>query len=278
MGEVDLHLHTTASDGRLTPQELVKLAADRGLKVIAITDHDTTDGVRPAQAAAARFADLRVIPGVELSVDIAEAEVHLLGYWVDLDNREFQQLLAWSRDGRVNRARRILEKLAELGMPVEWERVRELAGDGAVGRPHIAQAMVAKGYVSDIREAFELYLGRGRPAYVERERLTPEQGIRSVLAVGGLPVLAHPAEIEGLEGLLPGWVGAGLAGIEVYYAGYTPEVVGRLLGLADHYGLIPTGGTDYHGFGTPHEVLPGSVDVPWEVVDRLVKRRFRLAS
>ncbi len=278
MGEVDLHLHTTASDGRLTPPELVRLAAGRGLKVIAITDHDTTDGVRPAQAAAARFADLRVIPGVELSVDIAEAEVHLLGYWVDLDNREFQQLLAWSRDGRVNRARRILEKLAELGLPVDWERVRELAGDGAVGRPHIAQAMVEKGYVSDIREAFELYLGRGRPAYVERERLTPEQGIRSVLAVGGVPVLAHPAEIEGLEGHLPGWVGAGLAGIEVYYAGYTPEVVGRLLGLAEQYGLIPTGGTDYHGFGSPDEALPGSVDVPWEVVDRLVKRRFRLAS
>src|SRR5579885_1684383 len=197
MGEVDLHLHTTASDGRLTPQELVKLAAERGLRVIAITDHDTTDGVGPAQAAAARFADLRLIPGVEMSVDIAEAEVHLLGYWVDLDNREFQQLLAWSRDGRVNRARRILEKLAELGMSVEWERVRELAGDGAVGRPHIAQAMVERGYVADIREAFDRYLGRGRPAYVERERLTPEQGIRSVLAVGGLPVLAHPADITG---------------------------------------------------------------------------------
>jgi len=278
MGEVDLHLHTTASDGRLTPQELVRLAAERGLRVIAITDHDTTDGVAPAQAAAARFADLRLIPGVEMSVDIAEAEVHLLGYWVDLDNREFQQLLAWSRDGRVNRAHRILEKLAELGMPLEWERVRELAGDGAVGRPHIAQAMVEKGYVADIRQAFDLYLGRGRPAYVERERLTPEQGIRSVLAVGGLPVLAHPADIAGLEDLLPGWVAAGLVGIEVYYAGYTPEVVARLLELADKHGLIPTGGTDYHGFGTPDEALPGSVDVPREVVDRLIKRRFRLAS
>ncbi|MER3448884.1 MAG: PHP domain-containing protein [Chloroflexota bacterium] len=278
MGEVDLHLHTNASDGRLTPQELVRLAVGRGLKVIAITDHDTTDGVRPAQAAAAKSADLRVIPGVELSVDIAEAEVHLLGYWVDLENREFQRLLAWSRDGRVNRARQILDRLAELGMPVDWERVRELAGGGAIGRPHIAQAMVEKGYVADIRQAFELYLGRGRPAYVERERLSPEQGIRSVLAVGGLPVLAHPAEIAGLEELLPGWVAAGLAGIEVYYAGYTPDVVARLLGLADRYGLVPTGGSDYHGFGTPDEALPGTVDVPREVVDRLVKRRFRLAS
>jgi predicted metal-dependent phosphoesterase TrpH len=278
MGEVDLHLHTTASDGRLTPQELVKLAAERGLRVIAITDHDTTDGVAPARAAAARFADLRLIPGVEMSVDIAEAEVHLLGYWVDPDNREFQQLLAWSRDGRINRAHRILEKLAELGMPLEWERVRELAGDGAVGRPHIAQAMVEKGYVADIRQAFDLYLGRGRPAYVERERLTPEQGIRSILAVGGLPVLAHPADIAGLEDLLPGWVAAGLVGIEVYYAGYTPEVVARLQELADKHGLIPTGGTDYHGFGTPDEALPGSIDVPREVVDRLIKRRFRLAS
>lgn len=278
MGEVDLHLHTTASDGRLTPQELVKLAAGRGLRVIAITDHDTTDGVRPAQAAAARFADLRLIPGVELSVDIAEAEVHLLGYWVDLENREFQQLLAWSRDGRVNRARRILERLAELGLPVEWERVRELAGDGAVGRPHVAQAMVEKGYVADIREAFELYLGRGRPAYVERERLTPEQGIRSVLAVGGLPVLAHPADIAGLEDRLPGWVAAGLVGLEVYYAGYTPEVVARLRELADRYGLVATGGSDYHGFGTADEALPGSVEVPREVVDQLIKRRFRLAS
>ncbi len=278
MGEIDLHLHTTASDGRLTPQDLVKLAAELGLRVIAITDHDTTDGVRPAQAAAARFANLRLIPGVEMSVDIAEAEVHLLGYWVDLDNREFQQLLAWSRDGRVNRAHRILEKLAELGLPVEWERVRELAGDGAVGRPHIAQAMVEKGYVADIREAFDLYLGRGRPAYVERERLTPEQGIRSILAVGGLPVLAHPADIAGLEELLPGWVAAGLVGMEVYYAGYTPDIVGRLQGLADQHGLIATGGTDYHGFGTPDEALPGSVDVPREVVDQLIKRRFRLAS
>jgi len=162
----DLHLHTTASDGRLTPTELVQRAAKAGLKVIAITDHDTVDGIPEALAAAKAFPSLTVIPGVELSTDVTGGEVHVLGYFIDYHSQLLREKLALMRDSRETRARKMVEKLGKMGMPLRWERVLELAGEGSIGRPHIAQAMLEAGYIASMKEAFLLYISRTGPAYV----------------------------------------------------------------------------------------------------------------
>ena len=175
---VDLHLHTLASDGRLSPTELVQLAAGQGLKVISISDHDTTEGLAEAYQAAQEFPDLRIIPGIELSTDIPGDEIHMLGYFMDYEDEEFQGILLQFRAGRLERGRLMVEKLATLGVYVEWEKVLEIAGDGSVGRPHIALAMVEAGYIKEPREAFAEYLGRNGLAYVEREKMTPAEGVR----------------------------------------------------------------------------------------------------
>ncbi|MBI4337425.1 MAG: PHP domain-containing protein [Chloroflexi bacterium] len=268
--QVDLHLHTTASDGRLAPQELVRLVAQRGLKVVAITDHDSTAGLAEARAEAALHPGLTLVPGVELSTDIPSSEVHLLGYFVDEESQEFQQLLEHFRHGREVRARRMVEKLNELGIQIAWERVVELAGGGAIGRPHIAQAMVERGYVTYPQDAFARYIGRNGPAYVEREKLTPEEAVPLLIRHGGLPVLAHPIESGNGEPLLTALKQIGLVGVEVYYGHYTPEQVELLLGLANKLDLVPCGGSDYHALGTPGEVEPGMVGPPLEVAHRLL--------
>ena len=266
---VDLHLHTTRSDGRLTPTELVRLAARRGLEVIAITDHDSTEGLEEAFKAANEFPGLRIVPGIELSTDIPGDEVHLLGYFIDYHNREFQRTLKGFRAGRQNRGRRMVEKLNEMGIQIAWERVKELSGGGAIGRPHIAQAMVEKGYIELPQEAFDRYIGRNGPAYVEREKHTPTEAVKMVLEYGGLPVMAHPIEVDGREEVLPGLKEAGLVGMEVYYGYYTQEQVQYLLGLAKKWDLIPCGGSDYHALGTPNEPEPGQVGPPMETAEAL---------
>ena len=182
MAEVDLHLHTTCSDGRLTPTQLVELVAARGIVVAAITDHDSTEGLPEALKAASRFPQLTIIPGVELSTDIPGNEIHVLGYFIRYEDAAFQETLRSFRDGRVDRAREMVDKLAALGLPVDWERVCELA-QGAVGRPHIAQAMVEKGYISYPQEAFTHYIGRNGPAYAERDKMTPAEAVEYILGV-----------------------------------------------------------------------------------------------
>lgn len=268
--KVDLHTHTTASDGALSPKELVREAKARGLECIAITDHDSTNGIEEAMAEAESLG-IMVIPGIEMSTDIPRAEVHVLGYFLDYRDQEFQQILEQLRDGRRERAERIIEKLAGMGMNISWERVQKVAGKGSVGRPHIAQVMVETGYVSSLTEAFANFIGRNGPAYAERYKLTPVEAVSLVRRVKGLPVLAHPAEIITVDRLLPDLIGAGLVGIETYYSDYSPETVEMLIGLANEYGLVPTGGTDFHrhgngGYGPRH---PGDTWVPWESVRRL---------
>jgi len=273
---VDLHLHTTASDGTETPAELVAHARAVGLEVIAVTDHDSTEGVSPAVAAAAGTG-LTVIPGIEISTDVPEAEVHILGYFVDVADEHLQTTLRMLRESRRGRARRMVDKLADLGMPIDWQRVQELAGEGAVGRPHVAQAMVERGYVAATAEAFDRYIGRNGPAYVERYKLTPVEAAQLIIRAGGLPGLAHPV-IEGaaealgkeldLDALLAELKAAGLVAMECFYTGYTPETTAALLAKADRYGLVPTGGSDYHGSNLVGPVL-GGVYVPPESVTRL---------
>ncbi|MCS7275644.1 MAG: PHP domain-containing protein [Dehalococcoidia bacterium] len=267
----DLHTHSTYSDGVLTPKQLVDYAYSRGVRILALTDHDITDGIPEALEAARAYPDMLLIPGIEMSTDVPGNEVHVLGYFIDWQDAEFQRVLARLRDSRVDRARRMVERLAELGVPVSWERVRELAGEGAVGRPHIAQALVEAGHVSSVNEAFELYLGRNRPAYVEREKMTPAEVVQLLRKVGGLAVLAHPRELEGqLDGLLPELKAAGLVGMEVYYQDYTPEEIQRLLAWARRFDLLPLGGSDYHGLGGPQQREPGDIPLPDEPVQQLL--------
>jgi len=268
--KADLHLHSTASDGRLIPAELVRSAAEMGLNVIALTDHDSVEGVASALAAAKNFPSLEVIPGVELSTDVPQGEVHILGYFIDLDNLELMEALDRFRNSRRIRARKMIAKLNSLGVAVDEERVQELAGDGAVGRPHIAQVMLERGYVSSLREAFGRYIGRKSCAYVEREKMTPAEAVGLVVRGGGLPVLAHPANLDHLEELIPELQKAGLVGLEVYYGGYTSTVVRHLASLGRKYGLIATGGSDYHGLEGGGGTQLGGVDIPPDCVERLL--------
>ena len=269
MALVDLHLHTTASDGRLSPTQLVALLAKRRVQVAAITDHDSTEGLAEAFSAAESFPNLTIIPGIELSADLPGNEIHVLGYFIQYDDVQFQKTLTNFRQGRRKRAQQMVQKLGELGVKIEWERVQELAGDGAVGRPHIAQAMVEKGYIKAVQEAFVTYLGRNGSAYVERERLSPEDSLGLIRRYGGVPVLAHPTYIKNPEEIIERLKEVGLLGMEAYYAKYSNEEIKELVDMAHRYNLLPCGGSDYHAFGTPGEPLPGEMGPPLEVVERL---------
>ena len=270
MNKVDLHLHSTASDGRLSPADIVRLAAEEGVSIIAITDHDSVDGIAPALLAAKAFPWLKVIPGIELSTDAPQGEVHVLGYFIDYANHEFQSTLEGLRHSRLHRAQGMIVKLKNLGIHIDWERVQEIAGTGSIGRPHIAEAMLEKGYITSFKEAFDKYIGRGGPAYVEREKMTPVEAVELVLQVKGLPVLAHPFTINNLETTIAELKAAGLVGIEAYYNGYTADEISQLVSLADSYGLITTGGSDFHGQEITPDTTIGGVYVPMEPVEQLI--------
>ncbi len=269
MADVDLHLHTTASDGRLPPTELVHLAARGNVRIMSVTDHDSTDGLEEAFMAARSYDGMEIVPGIELGTDIPGSEVHMLAYFLQYDRLDLQEELKRLRAGRQDRARSMVEKLTELGFPMEWERVQQIAGEGAVGRPHVAQAMVERGYVTETREAFDKYIGRSCPAYVEREKMTPAESIKLIKSWGGVPVLAHPIYIPNVESILGELVEAGLAGMEVYYAKNTPEQTDMSANWAEQHGLVPCGGSDYHGTDSTDEPLPGSMGPPVEVVEQL---------
>jgi len=266
----DLHTHSTFSDGVLTPTELIELAYNHGVRVMSLSDHDTTEGLPEAFAAAARHPDFMLIPGIEMSTDIPGNEVHILGHFIDWKDERFERELVNLRKSRLGRARQMVERLAELGKPVAWERVESFAGEGSVGRPHIARALVETGHVATVSEAFDLYLSRTGPAYVERERLTPNEVVEMLISVEGLPTIAHPRDLDNLEELLTKLKAAGLVGMEVYYQDYTPDEVERLRALAGKIGLIPLGGSDYHGFGGHHQREPGDIPLPDEPVERLL--------
>ena len=266
---IDLHLHTLASDGRLSPTELIQLVAKQGLETISITDHDSTEGLAEAYEAAKEFPYMRIIPGIEMSADIPGDEVHVLGYFLDYHDVEFQETLTELRRGRVGRAQVIVEKLVALGKPVEWERVLHFAGDGTVGRPHIALAMVEAGYFKEPKEAFEEYLGNDGLAYYDRPKLNPTESVAMIRKVGGVPVLAHPTFMNDMEAGIASLKKEGLVGMEVYYAQYDDDTVRHLARLAREYDLIPCGGSDYHGLGNTGEPLPGTLGPPEEPVKLL---------
>jgi len=271
LGQADLHIHSTTSDGRLTPAEVVKEAAERGLKFIALTDHDTVEGIAPAEAAAKSFPGLKVIPGVEISTDIPDGEAHVLGYFIDYTSRELGAKLDRFRNSRLNRARGMVAKLDKLGINLDWQRVQQIAGSSVMGRPHIAQAMLEKGYIDTFKQAFTDYIGRDGPAYVEREKVTPAEAVALITEARGLAVLAHPFTTGDPEAMTAELKSAGLTGLETYYDGYSDEEIEQLAAIAQKHNLITTGGSDFHGIDSSETVI-GGIDLPLASVEELIAK------
>ncbi len=269
---IDLHMHTTLSDGKLTPTELVRLLAERGVTVAAISDHDSTEGLDEAMAAAEQYPELELVPAIEISADHLKegnADVHVLGYFLDYHDQAFQARLKSFRDDRELRGQRMVEKLATVGYPVEWERVKEIAGDAGIGRPHIAQAMVERGYIAQVRDAFDGILDDDGIAHVGRPHITIPESVELIKSVGGVAVLAHPLFVPAYEDLLAELSGLGFVGFEVHYGDFSPEQRRDLARLAERYGLLPCGGSDYHAMGHDGEHLPGTAGPPPEVLAEL---------
>lgn len=275
---IDLHVHSTFSDGSMTPEELVELAAKAGITAMALTDHDGMMGIDRFMAACQQHG-LRGIPGVEISIEHSGGTLHMLGYFMDPHNSRLLEALARLRRGREERNQFILERLATLGMPLAWEDVASLAKEDVVGRPHFAQAMITKGYVKKKDEAFDHYLGKGKPAYVERDRFTVEESIELIRGAGGVPILAHPYTLNmgrrRLREFLAELAAKGLQGIEAYYSEHSHEQHRFCLNMARDLGWVVTGGSDFHGAMNPHIRLGlgfGSLDIPDELVDLLYAR------
>ena len=266
----DLHIHTTFSDGSLTPEEIVGLARSHRLEAIAITDHDTLDGIRPAlRAGVAR--GIEVIPGIELGSYDQGEEIHILGYLVNLDDPLFHEKLAIFRETRIHRMERMVGKLQNFGFPVNMKMIENIAGAGSLGRPHLATVLVKIGAVQTMGEAFERYIGVGCPAYVPRHKMAPIEAVTLIKSAGGVPILAHP----GLNKQEYSWsdlIKAGLAGIEVYHPAHTVEQSNYFGHLAGQKGLIATGGSDYHGPDHKEGNRLGTITVPYSVVEELKKR------
>ena len=267
MSKGDFHTHSTNSDGVRSPTELVDLASEHGVRVMALTDHDTLAGLDEAEAAAARHPGFLLVPGVELSCDVPGTEVHVLGYFIDRDDARLQEQLATFRAGRIDRAQRIISALERLGAPITWERVQEIAGEASVGRPHIAQALLEAGHIETFGEAFDRFIGRDGPAYAERSKLEPPEAIEMIGNAGGIAVFAHPGFTKEYERIAGELADAGLFGLEAYYKHYDPETVASLVALAERLGVFALGGSDHHGIDRDEERQPGEIPLPDAVVD-----------
>ncbi len=269
--KADLHLHTTASDGVMTPTEVVEAAADAGLAAIAISDHDTVAGIEEATVAG-RSLGVEVVPAIEINTEIGPLDVHILGYFVDCSSAKFLKELDTLASARVKRAEKIVQKLNMVGVAVKLDRVMELAQSGTVGRPHVAHAIVEQGYADSVAKAFSSFLVRGAPAYVERSKLTPYDAVRIVLEAGGVAGLAHPLQV-GRDDIIPLLYKHGLGALEVYYSG---QDTGKYQAFARKYNLIATGGSDAHGFDGTEPI--GSVTVDASIVDQLRNAAQSMAS
>jgi predicted metal-dependent phosphoesterase TrpH len=259
-GAVDLHSHTTASDGTLAPRELVRLAARHGVRVLAVTDHDSTGGLAEAMDEARSVPPLEIVPGLEINCDVAGAEIH-----------------GAQREERRQRVYRIAARLAELGMPIDPEAVFALVKEGSAGRPHVAQAMVDRGYVKSVREAFDRYLSMNGPANVPRKRFTPVEAVGIIRRARGVPVLAHPG-LANRDELIPELVEAGLLGIEAFYPEHSPAQTTAYRETCSRLGLVATGGSDFHGPRVGGARHPGVQPVPESAWHELRRRLASLAE
>lgn len=277
---VDLHIHSTWSDGTKSPEQIVHLARTRHLSAISITDHDTVDGIADGCRAGEQHG-LEVIPGIELSVVHGDLHMHMLGYFIDANDHELKKALETIQSARKTRNGKIINKLQELGISISLDEVLQKSGFGQTGRPHIGQVLVEKGAVKDLDSAFSKYLKKGCSAYVARYVLTAEEAIRIIRGAGGVAVLAHPGSIDNslrkIPALLEQLVSLGLEGLELYYPVHTKKIFKKLKVMASLYDLVVTGGSDYHGDIRPGTTLAGgqSVRVPDEVVAHLKERLGR---
>lgn len=271
---IDLHVHSTASDGLLSPSDVVNLAASLGITTLALTDHDTTQGVDEAYAAGVACG-VEVIPSIELSTSVDDGELHLLGYFIDHRSPVLQASLSKFREARRSRVIRIVERLNQIGVNLELACVQAQAGAGSIGRAHVARAMVEAGLATSVDDAFTRYLSRGRPAYIPRLRLSPIDAVRLIQVAGGAAVLAHPFTVPDLERVLPELVLAGLAGLEVYYSLYNTEQREHLAEIARRFGLVSTGGSDFHGSREREGYGIGTAPVPLDTAERLRETRIQ---
>lgn len=267
----DLHVHTTASDGKLSPEEVVRLSVNMNLIGLAITDHDTMEGIESAfQYITQEDLDTELIPGIEFSTESGSDEVHILGYYLDSQNPKLRLKLEELNKSRDERALKMVERLSFLGLPIEYDRVKELAGGEVLGRPHIAEAMIERGYVFTVREAFKRFLGRNQPAYVPRYKFEPQAAIKLIRDCGGISVLAHPGLLGDLK-IVSRIIEQGINGIEVYYPEHSEEQTLFFEEIAAENGLLLTGGSDFHGRSGDSGQL-GSVRVKKELVQAIKQR------
>lgn len=271
---VDLHLHTLASDGTFTATEVVQRAKALGLSAIAITDHDSVEALEEARTCGAK-EDIEIISGIELSAYSDKSEIHILGYFLDDKNKRFLKKLEELRTARKERIHRIVEKLRKLKIDITAEEVFEQAQDAAAGRPHVAQVLVKKKVVPNIKEAFKKFLGDGKPACADKEKLTPREAITLLKDVGGVPVLAHPAFLYQDE-LIPKLVVEGLMGIEAYHSEQNARLSEKYVALAKEQNLLITGGSDCHGHGKDR-ILIGTVKLPYEFLELVRKAHLQLS-
>jgi len=272
---IDLHMHSTYSDGQLSPAELVDIAAGKNLKAIALADHDCLDGVGE-YIEAARKVGLESISGVELSCIYHGRDVHILGYGVDVNDQTFQDMLLKFRDTREYRGLKMIEKLAEIGVHIDKEKVLEKAGDGALGRPHVAEALVEGGYVKIFGEAFDKYIGEDCPAYVDKYKMSPEEAVRYIHDAGGLAFVAHPGfyidDLNAFHDLL----GFGFDGVEINHSKHNTETAAQLSAIAEERDLLKSGGSDFHGFARKESL--GEPKVPYEFFEKIIERLARRAA
>ena len=273
MKTIDLHVHTTASDGTASPAEAVELAKAAGLSAIAITDHDTVSGYAEA-AEAGKALGVEVIPGIEISTKYGRA-VHILGYYIDPDSDKLAPVLEWVVHDRDERNRKMAELMAADGLPVSYEEMHRRFG-AVIGRPHFAEVLVELGLAKDIRDAFDRYVEKGQKYYLPRNFLSIERSVEIIREAGGIPVLAHPFQYKlddaGLRELIEHCMESGLKGIECRYSGYSTEQSKYLGRLAEEYGLIKTGGSDFHGENKKHISIgtgTGALEVPYQYLEKL---------
>ncbi|MCK5514295.1 MAG: PHP domain-containing protein [Deltaproteobacteria bacterium] len=273
---IDLHIHTTESDGTLTPSQVVRYAKEKGLKAIAITDHDTIHGNEEAIKEGISEG-VEVIPGVEISVDYSPGTMHMLGYFITTEDPILNEKLTLLQDSRADRNPRIIEKLNKLGLSLTYDEVVQVSGGGQVGRPHMAQVLMKKGYTKSIKEAFDKYLGKGAPAYLDKFRLSAVEAITMITDAGGIPVLAHPFTLyckssDELDALVEKLVNQGLQGLEVYYSEHDERKTSSYKLLAKRYNLAITGGSDFHGKnmkGIDLGTGRGKLKIPYTALENL---------
>jgi predicted metal-dependent phosphoesterase TrpH len=272
----DLHVHTFYSDSTFSPEEVVLCASDKGLAAIAICDHDTVDGIEPCMALGPEKG-VEIIPGIEMSVEKLDAEIHVLGYFIDWKQDWLRKKLKEIQDSRVERVFVMIGKLNAMGVKVDAEEVFRIAvNKGSVGRLHVAKAMLNSKAITKLREAFDKYIGFAKPCYVPYTKLSPKETMALILKAGGVPVIAHPGLI-GNDDCIDEFVEHGLRGLEVYHTDHKSHVSGRYEAIAKERGLIMTGGSDCHGLGKGR-ILMGTVRVPYEVVERLKEESERIRS